>query len=412
MTFKQFYLTMLLGVGMSAHANLTNYGDPNTQTLLNAFAQNSLHIVQLGDSHTAGDTMTDALRQRLQDRMGDGGMGWAMPMYFNGQRMARFGYDNVDFTPVSSRHELGENYTLGGMIAKPLWHGATLTLKPKHTESPQRLFISIRQSAGDGRFIAQDARGQRFAVQTEQKNGQWQLVAINATLPVTLYNDGANRSAIGGWWAFNPNNRGAVVSAIGINGAELSYWNRWNAAAWQRELSLIRPNLLVLAYGTNEAYNGVSGQTVKQELIKRIRQIRTVSPQTAILIMSAPEALKSTAGDCGVRPSTLSDIQRVQREVAQSERTFYWDWQNAMGGQCSMKWWIRQGKASSDGVHFSKVGYEELGNRFADDLLSLSSQITYTPTTPTPQNAPVTYSLPNISKPANQGYIRIERANP
>lgn len=398
-------VSVLAMVSVSAHANLTNYGDPNTTNLTNAFAQNALHIVQIGDSHTAGDTMTDALRQRLQARMGDGGMGWAMPMYFSGQRMARFGYDNVDFTPISSRHELGENYTLGGMIAKPLWHGATLTLKAKQFEQPQKLYISLRQSAGDGRFIAQDARGQRFALQTTPKDGQWQLLAITATLPVTLYNDGANRSAIGGWWAFNPSGRGAVVSAIGINGAELSYWNRWNGTAWQRELSMVRPNLLILAYGTNEAYNGVSGHTIKQELTKRIRQIRTASPQTAILIMSAPEALKSTAGGCGVRPSTLTEVQYAQREVAQTERTLYWDWQEAMGGQCSMKWWIRQGKASSDGVHFTKLGYEELGRAFAEDLLALSTQNTR------PASTPATHAMPHISNP-NQGYIRIERANP
>lgn len=409
--FKK-YMTLLASlVSLSVHANLTNYGDPNTHLFASALTQRSLHIVQLGDSHTAGDTMTDALRQRLQARMGDGGMGWAMPMYFSGQRMARFGYDNVDFTPISSRHEFGENYTLGGMIAKPLWHGATLTLKAKQFEQPQKLYISLRQSVGDGRFIAQDARGQRFALQTTPKDGQWQLVAITATLPVTLYNDGANRSAIGGWWAFNPSGRGAVVSAIGINGAELSYWNRWNASAWQRELSLIRPNLLVLAYGTNEAYNNVSSETVRQELTKRIRQIRTTSPQTAILIMSAPEVLKSTSGDCGVRPQTLTQIQKVQREVAQTERTLYWDWQGAMGGQCSMKWWIRQGKASSDGVHFSKVGYEEFGYRFAEDLLSLSSQMSGVSTMPSPQSVPASYTTPNLSNP-NQGYIRIERANP
>lgn len=441
------YLPLLLGVASStAFANLTNFGEPNTALLTHAFAQNSVHIVQLGDSHTAGDTMTDAVRQSLQARFGDGGMGWAMPMYFSGQRMARFGYDNVDFTPVSSRHEWGENYTLGGMLAKPLWHGATLTIKPKNDENPQRLFISLRQSAGDGRFIAQDARGQRFALQTEPKNGQWQLLTITATLPLMIYNDGANRSAIGGWWAFNPAGRGAVVSAIGINGSELSHWHRWNASAWQRELSLIRPNLLVLAYGTNEAYNGVSGQTVKQELTQRIRQIRTASPQTAILIMSAPEVLKNRTGDCGTRPSTLTDVQRAQREVAQNERTLYWDWQSAMGGQCSMKWWIRQGKASNDGVHFTQSGYSELGSRFAQDLLALqnssSTSLAYTLSSQSSYNATtttITHALPNITNPrqngqnpngqhggqisygqnsngqsqnGQQGYIRIERVNP
>lgn len=119
-------------VANASYANyLTNYGEPNTQHLTQAIGAKSLHVVQLGDSHTAGDVMTEALRNRLQLVLGNGGMGWAMPMYFSGQRMARFGYDNVNFMPVSSRSNTKENYTLGGMIAKPKAQGASLTLKAK-----------------------------------------------------------------------------------------------------------------------------------------------------------------------------------------------------------------------------------------------------------------------------------------
>lgn len=409
-------VALMATLSHTSYADIINYGEPNFNNLAQSFANQNVHIVQLGDSHTAGDIMTETLRTRLQASMGDGGMGWAMPMYFSGQRMARFGYDNTDFSPVSSRTSEYESYTLGGLLAKPLWQGATLTLKAKRQESPQRILVSIRQMAGDGRFIATDARGQQFAIETPQKDGSWQMVAVNATLPLTLYNDNANRSAIGGWWAFGQQGRGAVVSAIGINGAELSFWNRWQDRAWQNELAMVRPQLLVLAYGTNEAHNNVSGATLKNELTKRIRQIRQVSPQTAILIMSAPESLKSTAGSCGTRPATLGDIQNAQREVAQNERTLYWDWQAMMGGRCSMKSWINAGRASKDGVHFSQSGYTELGNRFANDLLSLVSMPSTSPSATYDPNTTIYYGTPRtptISAPTtpNQGYIRIERVN-
>lgn len=399
-------------VANASYANyLTNYGEPNTQHLTQAIGAKSLHVVQLGDSHTAGDVMTEALRNRLQLVLGNGGMGWAMPMYFSGQRMARFGYDNVNFMPVSSRSNTNENYTLGGMIAKPKAQGASLTLKAKKFESPQRLWVSIRQAPSDGRFVATDASGQKVAIEAPNKNNTWQLVAITASLPITIYNESANHSAIGGWWAFNQSGHGAVVSALGINGAELSYWNRWQDKAWQSELSAIRPHLFVVAYGTNEAYNGVSGETVRSELTKRIRQIRQASPTTAILIMGAPEALKSTAGGCGTRPSKLSDIQNVQRQVAQTERTLYWDWQAAMGGSCSMKSWINQGKASRDGVHFTQAGYNEFGYRFANDLLALSTK-SYTGAPPSAP-APVTVSPSSSAAPPSptQGSGRIYISN-
>lgn len=401
---KTLIATLMVGQGACA-GFLTNYGDPNTAHLSQAIASRSVHIVQLGDSHTAGDRMTGAMRTKLQASLGDGGMGFAMPMYFSGQRMARFGYDNREFLPISSRTNEQENYTLGGMIAKPLVHGATLTLKAKHPESPQRLIMSIRQPRGSGRFVATDARGQQFVLEAPHKNNTWQLVSFNATLPITLVNDNATGSVIGSWWAFNPNVRGAVVSAIGINGAELSFWNRWNRSAWQSELGTIHPQLVILAYGTNEAYNGVSGETVRSLLTQKIRQIRSASPKSAIMIVGSPECLKNLSGTCGTRPATLSDIQWVQQAVAQSERTLYWDWQGYMGGSCSMKSWINRGLANRDGVHFSELGYTRLGNQMAYDLLSFASlpSATNTPTQSYPQTTPMNNG--------NRSYIRIERVN-
>lgn len=43
-----------------------------------------------------------------------------------------------------------------------------------------------------------------------------------------------------------------------------------------------------------------------------------------------------------------------------------------MGGSCSMKQWMKSAKAAKDGVHFTHLGYQQLGRQMADDIISLS----------------------------------------
>ena len=79
---------------------------------MTAFKNKSVHIVQFGDSHTAADVMTGTLRAQLQNRLKRWN-GVGMPMYFSGQRLARYGYDNNGWEPISSRQQRDQNYTLG-----------------------------------------------------------------------------------------------------------------------------------------------------------------------------------------------------------------------------------------------------------------------------------------------------------
>lgn len=382
-----FSILSMLSVGSSFASNLTNFNEPNTTKLNSAIQNRNVHIVQFGDSHTAADEMTNVLRQQLQNALGNGGMGWGMPMYFSGQRMARFGYDNAGWQPISSRTQRNENYTLGGLNAVPLRTGATLTIKSKQPEQIQNILISIRQAAGEDAFTGVDADGKSFTLEAPIKNNHWQTVRFSAKLPFTITAQNNRSSALGGWWAKNQNGSGAVVSALGINGAELSYWNRWSSD-WQNELTAVAPNLVILAYGTNEAYNdNLDVEQTRSILVDKIQKIRASSPQTAVMIVSAPESLKRTAGECGSRPVKLSAVQSMQLEVAQSMHTLYWDWQKAMGGSCSMKSWINQGLGRADGVHFSASGYQRLGHSLASDLLNLSGvNIDDRPTSSTESN--------------------------
>jgi lysophospholipase L1-like esterase len=341
--------------------------------LVQALQKKSLNIVQLGDSHTAADYLTDAARIRLQQQLGNGGPGWAMPAQFPGMRLARFAYQNQGWQAVSSRTETSQNYALGGLIATPAV-GAEMTIKTREPEAEQTVIVSIRQGKNDEDLTVTDSNGQQILLSAQPKDNKWHFSQFNARFPITIKAGMNFQTAIGGWWARNQNRQGVVFSALGINGFQLNQWNRWNTQAWQQELNVIAPDLIILAFGTNEAYNGVEIETVKQNLLETITQIRIASPNSAIMLLGAPESLKSTAGSCGERPEKLTELQTMQKEVAQSQHTFYWDWQAVMGGECSMKSWINQGLARSDGVHFTSSGYQRLGEALADSILALRKQ--------------------------------------
>ncbi|PIT56526.1 GDSL-type esterase/lipase family protein [Snodgrassella alvi] len=345
----------------------------HTAQLAQALQNKSISIVQLGDSHTAADYLTDAARVRLQQQLGNGGPGWAMPAQFPGMRLARFTYQNQGWQAVSSRTETSQNYALGGLIATPSV-GAVMTIKTREPEAEQTVIVSIRQGQNDEDLTITDSNGQQILLSALPKDNQWHFSQFTARFPITIKAGMNFQTAIGGWWTRNQNRQGVVFSALGINGFQLNQWKRWNTQAWQQELNVIAPDLIILAFGTNEAYNGVEIETVKQNLLETITQIRTASPNSAIMLLGAPESLKSTAGSCGLRPEKLTELQAMQKEVAQSQHILYWDWQAVMGGECSMKAWINQGLARGDGVHFTASGYQRLGKALADSILALRKQ--------------------------------------
>ena len=61
--------------------DLTNYGDPNLSRLAHRLRDPSarVHIVQIGDSHTAADFFSGTLRDKFQARYGNAGIGFVPP---------------------------------------------------------------------------------------------------------------------------------------------------------------------------------------------------------------------------------------------------------------------------------------------------------------------------------------------
>ena len=160
---------------------------------------------------------------------------------------------------------------------------------------------------------------------------------------------------------------------MGINGAQITETAKWHKD-WTRELALTRADLVVLEYGTNEAWGRgeVPWDALERHWKRTLSAIRTALPQAGILIIAPPGALFSQEGECGQTPPNLTRMQTFQQRLAKQHGALYWSWQDAMGGDCSMKRWQNSGLVGGDGVHFTREGYWRIGGLLADAILALA----------------------------------------
>lgn len=360
---------------------LYDYQERNRGRLRNLFDRMlrgervSLSVVQLGDSHTAGDFFTDRVRKRLQAIFGTGSIGWTAPINVPGQRNALVGYDNNGWMLISSRNAEAPEFPMGGYIARPDKAGAELVISPKN---PVNNIVPIKVMVR--RFYpnlpppeVEGAMGDIFSMNVPP-DGRWHNTLVILQPPLRFRAMVPGQYELGGIW-FNNQSTGVTLSAIGLNGAQQTIWNKWKRGWIERDLVESRPDIIIISYGTNEAFNDdIDLENMKANLADGVRHLRYVFPQAVIVIVGAPDSLRKNGRNTmycdGQRPSMLDGVKVTERNVAILEHTLFWDWQAAMGGKCSMMGWRDNGLAAKDGIHFSESGYYRSADIFVNDLLS------------------------------------------
>ncbi|CCW31878.1 conserved hypothetical protein [Xenorhabdus nematophila F1] len=130
---------------------------------------------------------------------------------------------------------------------------------------------------------------------------------------------------------------------------------------WTDTLAQMKPDLVILAYGTNEAFNDTLDLAAYQsDLTSKVQDIRQAMPKTVILLIGPNDSLKNkVAASCGEQqPILLDNVIQIQQAVAKKQHTLFWDWREYMGGPCSIREWEQQNFARPDYVHLSAAGYE------------------------------------------------------
>lgn len=164
----------------------------------------------------------------------------------------------------------------------------------------------------------------------------------------------------------------------GIVGATL------NALAEREPLFLPedgRPDLVIIAYGTNEGFDDLLDPVAYERLLRgQIARVRAEAPQASILLLGAPEAMRGDGGgncpgDLDQRwkaPAMLGVVRDVQHRVAAEAGVAFWDWKGRMGGDCSA-FRLTHGDAPlmrGDHVHFTGPGGDWIGSLLFADLMA------------------------------------------
>ncbi|WP_010544091.1 GDSL-type esterase/lipase family protein [Sphingomonas elodea] len=353
----------------------------------------TVRILQIGDSHTAADQVTGSWRTLLQARFGRGGRGILPP----GRPYA--GYLTRDITATQSGpwttngifgsawHPGGGLLGLTGYTLSSAIPGAAIGLR---ADRPDLTFdrFTVCALTGPGAGSVQLTLG--------GMDKTWTLAAPVAgsdcttlTSPLPVANAGV--AVLQGpvtltSWATEASKAGGVtLSNLGTVGAQLLHYDRTDDLVVARELAAYRPDLIVIAFGTNEAfYPRFTLGGYDAQLQASLRRLQRLAPGVPMLLIGAPDSatrlpsLQSSAITvslpCGAgewRPTAaLASVQSIQRARAHQLGLAYWDWSQRMGGRCTATDWATQTPPlmRGDRVHFTSPGAARIAGWLEADL--------------------------------------------
>jgi lysophospholipase L1-like esterase len=334
-----------------------------------------VRVIQFGDSHTAGDSFTGALRTLFQQKFGDGGAGFQFAGYpfagyhIHGTKRAQstgwlalgthlkdIGDGMVGMGGVSLSTDAAGNWVSLDADATSIQvqyliqpNGGSIEIHDNDT-----LIATVSTASSD--TLAPDTAG-HFDAPVLPGPHHFEVLTIDPA-PVRLLGLSTENTA------------GVTYEAVGINGAEASLFLRWNEALQQTLMLESNPALIVLSYGTNEAsdrnWTEESYAAMFQRIIERCHRL---APNAAILVVGPPDrALR--AGRRVWKPFTGVDhIVAAQRSVCRQLHCAYWDQRSRMGGLGSMRDWVSISWAQPDHTHFTGEGYTELASALFSDIV-------------------------------------------
>jgi lysophospholipase L1-like esterase len=349
--------------------------------------QAPVRILWLGDSHTAADYMTDAFRQVLADGYGPAGPGFVR-VGVQHYRHARARFDTVGKwrrlpqQPSRRSTVLDGVFGLCGMRTVPE-DGAAASVRLHATglapDAPVRFTLLYRLPAGSALRVhfrdrsevlqpAETPRAEPPLGEVSQAPGSpiQRLVIEGRPTDELRLEHAAGSPEVYGLFA-ESTRPGLVVDTCGIDGARIATALAWDEEAWRAEVAARRPDLVVLAYGTNEAFDDAAPQRYAAEYERLLGRLRGAVPGLACWIVGPPDVW-DRAGRATARVVEITD---VQRRAAEELGCGFASARELMGGEGSFTAW-RQAKpplARADGVHLSSEGYETLGAALAKALV-------------------------------------------
>jgi lysophospholipase L1-like esterase len=370
-------------------------------------------ILQLGDSHTAADFMTGELRRLLQAKYGDGGAGYLTAgRPHAGVRSSAFRINASDGWSYEALQRSAENskFWLSGFNAIAKEQGETISFRAENQFSFDRIEIqALRQPKGGNIEIRIDG-----VLQSEVSlDGNVREPVVIQMVPeraasdrlreITITTKGDGLVNLASVAVYN-RQAGLSYNSVGFPGATVDILNRFDDVIFENELRRLNPQIVVLAFGTNEGFNeALELERYRESYERAIAKIRPALPGVTIVMMAPPDGARGPKkqegddkneksvkkappakatkedGPCGEwkTPANLNKVRELQEQIAKRQKLVYWNWASIMPAECGADRWANASPplVAKDRVHFTMEGYRQTAAQFLKVLLPVIEQV-------------------------------------
>ena len=388
-----------------------------------------VHIVQIGDSHTAGDAITGALRDALQARLGNGGRG-LMPagrphsgVRLRGVSVTMSGAWGTRGLFGSGASEPWPPRGITGYTITSRTPGAALSLAADTAFTAFGVCVAAGPSGPRlSLTLGEDTQEIDFTAETESPQCRRFPIAAASSARLELL---AGEAIVTGWWLERP--QGVIVSNLGVPGSQLQFLGRADDATIAAQFRALPADLVILAFGTNEGFAPFfDAGRLESHIREQVNRIRRLAGPVPILLLGPPDAasrntqLRANAPgevpDCNraiqatparlpvegldiplwidaggtlapdpvmlsgsmpravrrglplFNPPALAAASAVQRRLADELGLAFWDWRARQGGACAAVRWMQAGLMGPDFIHYSAAGGAEVARLLLADL--------------------------------------------
>jgi lysophospholipase L1-like esterase len=330
-----------------------------------------VRILAYGASHTQADIYPGYLRAYLQSRFGNGGRGFvSLGPVNNWHRTldARMWQRGLTLHHARfKRQPTSEPIGLFGAALVGKTPGSFAEILTAEDSSNTRFELQYHQELGGGDFVV-ELDGKRLTRITtdpdhagpayfafEAQPGQHRIrVRLVGSGPVRLFGVVAETAQ-----------PGIVIDTLGIGGARLADSLRWDDASFIDAVQRRQPDLITLAYGTNEAFDSSLTMEAYEADARRVfARLRRAAPGASCLFI----------GPFDLPPARRAQLLRIvdaQRRLARENGCGFWDGLAFMGGAGTISSWgnAKPPLAAPDHIHLTRRGYVVAGTAIGDALL-------------------------------------------
>ena len=325
-------------------------------------------ILHYGDSPTTADLITADVRALFQKEFGDAGHGFvllAKPWAWYGHRGVTVNGAGWKIEPANTAELRDGQFGLGAVSFRG-GPGASSKISLKDAGHTKIEVAWLSQPEGGTFMVAAD--GQTVGTvdtasplvtsgfQTFTVPEGFKEVAIGqVTGRVRLYGVRLMKDTAG-----------VEYSSMGVNGAAITILARnVGEEHWGEQLRHVKPDLVVINYGTNESvYAGYVDTAFERELVRAVKRVRKAAPEAAILIMSPMDRGQRMPSGEIETVAPMNRLVALEQRVAAEHGCAFFNTFEAMGGPGTMgRWYLTEPRmVGADLIHPMPAGAKIVGN--------------------------------------------------